>query len=101
MRNAKALTVESNIKYIFCLYKIYIVIKELDALLVIHDTAAYFLFASEALASLFYYRAERWPLFLTKVHYALLLRLVHASIQTDFYLNRKSIEDSNELVITS
>ena len=51
MRNAKALTVESNIKYIFCLYKIYIVIKELDALLVIHDTAAYFLFASEALAS--------------------------------------------------
>ena len=49
--NAKALTVESNIKYIFCLDEIYIVIEELDALLVIHDAAAYFLFASEALAS--------------------------------------------------
>ena len=49
--NAKALTVESDIEYVFCLDKIYIVIKELDALLVIHDTAAYFLFASEALAS--------------------------------------------------
>jgi len=82
----KNLPVDGHIEHIVCLNEIDVLVEELDALLVIQNARAYFLFAAEALAGGFNDLAQRGPVFITKVHDALLLRLVHASVNSDFYL---------------
>jgi len=87
----KSLPVEGYIKYIVGLNEIDVLIEKLDALLVIQNAGAYFLFAAKALDCLFNDVAQGWPVIFTKIYNALLLRLVYTSVNSDFYLRCTTI----------
>ena len=81
--NLGSLTVESNIEDVICLDKVDVFIKQLQALFVIDYTNVRFLLDAKALAAHFLDLPHRWSFFLVKVYKYLLIRLVHASVDTD------------------
>ena len=77
------LTVECDIEDVVPLDKIYIFVKELNALLVVQHAVSRLLLAAKTLASVFLYLAEARLFIRAKLHDVFNLLLVQASVQAD------------------
>ena len=84
--NSRSLTVESDIEDVVRLDKVDVFIKELEALFVIDYADVRLLLDAKALTSHFLDLPHCRSLFLVKVYKHFLIRLVHASVNTDRYL---------------
>ena len=81
------LTVESDVENVVCLDEVDVFVKELDTLFVVDYGAGGLLFAAKAFACFLYDLAQRWLVVVAKVHRALLLRLVNATVESHYDLN--------------
>ena len=86
--NLRSLTVESYIEDVIRLDKVDVFIKQLEALFVIDYANVRLLLDAKALAAHFLDLSHRWSFFLVKVDKYFLIRLVHASVDTDSNLNK-------------
>ena len=77
------LTVKGDVEHVFGFDEVDVVVEDLDALLVVKHRLRGLVFATKALARLFYNLLQGRPVLLAEVNIALHLRLVYASVHTD------------------
>ena len=88
--NSPILTVKRDVQDIVCLDEVDVLVKQFDARLVVKYGASCLLLGTKALTSLLDHLLQSGLVFWAKIHVALLLWLVHATVHTDRYLNKNN-----------